>query len=424
MYDPYALFQSRQLVNGLDVHVLHLPERSWACIGTVIYAGAYHDPHEKEGVAHMLEHLMAKYRAEPASVAARQRHLEDRGLVSTGFMTGGGGIIVSMKVIPEADVRTAIATMGEYVFDPLPWSRFEAERAVIEQEFQRSFGNRLAYEIPLWRYRALAPASRWARTPSALGSLTSIRSLTQGDVQAFRDHFSVPSNMAIVAVGRYSLEQVCVALEETPYAFPSQPQRTQPEARFVHVPELPLEPGRDVLFSQYGLESIMESDQCEYSTHAILPDTVSLGARRLLIERLQQELFEELRGVRAWTYGVGVDVAHTGIGGRMLSMHPEVLKLDAYDLVADSIPRAIERVVEDTAAFERVRLRKIRRLLMSDFTLHDDLFLGALKDLAHDRRIPTVKEEREQLEAVTHAEMADATKWLAPERRWTLRARR
>lgn len=425
LHDPQANFAHRRMANGLDVYVLHLPERSWACVGVSIYGGAYADPVGKEGAAHLVEHLVAKYRLEPESASARRRYLEDNGLIGSGFMTGGPATIIQMKIIPEAKLHRALETLAEFVFDPLPWERLEAERSVVEQEFQRSYANTLAYDMSIWPYQALVQTSRWARSPSSLGTLASIRSLTREDLETYHAQQYQPRNMACVVVGKYDLDEVCGVLESTVFLDQRGGWRCPAEPRLAELPVLtgPLQ-GREVSFSAAGLASLIEPDQCGCSAYALLPNSVTALTMTLLADLLQQELFDDLRGMRAWTYGVDVSLVSTGIGGKMLSVQPEALKLAGYDCLRESIEAAIMRIQTRPELFEHVRRRAIRRIYMADLHMFHDLFQATLSDIAHDRRVFTLQEDLEELERMTHEDIVVAARFLTPDRFWTLCSKR
>ena len=58
--DLYADFQVVQLANGLSVYAKEWSSASWFYARVVIHAGAREDPPKREGLAHLVEHLIGE----------------------------------------------------------------------------------------------------------------------------------------------------------------------------------------------------------------------------------------------------------------------------------------------------------------------------------------------------------------------------
>src|SRR5690242_6848980 len=59
-HDLYAGFHNENMDNGLSVYLKEWPDVSWSYTGIVVHAGAKEDYPAREGLAHVVEHLVSE----------------------------------------------------------------------------------------------------------------------------------------------------------------------------------------------------------------------------------------------------------------------------------------------------------------------------------------------------------------------------
>jgi predicted Zn-dependent peptidase len=414
MWDPYAEFETAVLPNGLTIHAAHWPGRPWVKMGFVVHSGARHDLPGLEGTAHFVEHMVS------ANAPLPTREL-------TAFFTNGGGSVslgctsyyatTYQFTVPNKrpQIEKALTIFGEMLLGSTFENFLEREHVVIADEINRRYTVSLEREIRWRRKRALYGNHWFARSLAPDGSIETVNSIEQDDLQRFYDANYTPSNMQIVCVGSLAIGELVQFLEASPFG-KSKPGSRQPMPVPLHVVNPPSENRCVLEFSKhFGNQHGM--DAAAYTTVAVLPGTLSNETVRLAVAMLGDVLHEEIRQKRAWTYGIGVsryfsqEFYEVEIGCRSLS-------LGAVDEIESVVSECIESLQHQQDLFEEIKEERCARFEMADLTA-SDVRSGAIADLCVKQRISSNMEDHSHLLAVNLDDMRKVIEYLRPERRWT-----
>lgn len=418
-YDPYAEFESTTLANGMRLFVLKRPV-PWTLVRFTTHVGAEDEPVGKEGIAHFVEHMVAKDRSQPDSIATRERLFRSIGLQNQGLATGDFSTYWNARLMPQADPDIVFGKIAEHWFEPLPESRFLAEQAVVEQEYHKRNPSSLIVDLHEEVFRLLDPKGRYSRVKDILGNPATIRALTFEDLAQFHQKYYQPMNLSIVSVGGLSLRDVETLLMNTPFSRPSSGEKSREIIRGKRqpkpIPEQHL--WRTVRLSDHQSALALNESQALAEIRARIPE-LPRNIVVLLTELIQNELLDYIRGHRASSYGVSVQHVRLVTGGGMLTLSYPMINKD----ILPDLPRiqvdCLRRARKDRSAFEQAKLNHIESLECLDVNLQS-LRSGAAADIIRYGRIRPVAEEIAEWRALSYESYRDAFKWLAPEYRHTL----
>ncbi|MDB5266745.1 MAG: Peptidase domain protein [Parcubacteria group bacterium] len=416
MWDPYADFESATLSNGLDVHVLHWPDRPWVSGGLIVHSGARHDPVGLEGSAHFVEHLVSRNTPVP--------YLEIRKF----FESTGGGVRLGATnyhatkyhfFVPTHDaiLRQALDIFGA-IFAERPIENFvEIQREVILGEYQRRNPVKVLADLQ-GKFNQVLYGAHWlGRYLSPMGSPESICRIAQSDLQLFHDEHYAARNMSMVFVGGLSLEKAVDLLEKSPLGRIRSGDR-QPLLSPLEAYPAPSESRHVFEFSKHIVTNAAR-EVASYGSACVIPaGSVKDFSVYIMSEMLNRILFDEVRETRGWAYEIRAERSyHQDVID--FSVFSSALVLKAVDSIEEVITKSVALVGSSEDLFEKTLNQSLASYDMSD--LNGTAIRGsALKDLEKEQKVVTCKESRDSLRKLTMEDVRSALKWLSPERRFTL----
>jgi predicted Zn-dependent peptidase len=193
--------------NGLQVLTEHLPGVRSAAVGIWVRQASAHEPREKMGVSHLLEHMVFKG-TERRTAQQLAMELEVRGGSLDAF-TGRDYTSYQAHVL-DADLPLAVEILTDIVRHPLLRdSDLVPERKVIVEEISGvdDTPDDLVFEL---HAETLWPSHPYGY--SILGTRESVNGLTTGDLRALHDTGYFRGNCVIAAAGNVNHAQLLTVL--------------------------------------------------------------------------------------------------------------------------------------------------------------------------------------------------------------------
>lgn len=409
MWDPFAEFEMVRLSNGLALHSVHWAGRPWIALGFVVYGGASHDPVDREGLAHFVEHVVSG----SGPVSQEQIRLlfeECGGDVNFGETSYHATEYRCFLPVDERVIAIALSALGGALIDARIDRVVEQERRIILAEFKKNFPVQTAYDLVVSRQTALHHGTWFERFARPIGSFGSIQKITKDDLQKCHETFYTPSNISIVTVGGMSL----VRLSELFLASPFGSGKAGARALF-SAPEA--DACRPVK-NRYVFNPSSAMRAAMYDSRSRIPGRFSQAVVDIGLGMLNELLWKEVRENRAWAYGIRASCARLP-GFYEWTIASEALDLDAVDGIDDVVDSCVRRMATDDGLLERARRREIASLLMVDRSgrgIRDD----AMSDIAMCQRITSLTERRAALEGVCMNDMVDLAQFIGSDRRYSL----
>lgn len=411
MYDPYADFTKRVLMNGLEVHSV-FKGRPWIKMQIVVHSGGREDPVEMPGLAHFVEHTVSKNI--PNLEFDQVLEFFDTCGGSAGFgRTGYLSTRYSFSIPAEIEIfRETLAIFGSMLLGARIERDVERERKVILREFNEGypFLERLNWNMDI--RKALFKGHRLETWNRPLGRPEGFLSVKKEDLQGFYDMHYVPANMSLVIAGGLSADVVITELEKSPFGIQKNGLRNPIPPPLNSLP-IPKEKYKFVKLSDYVTFKI---DQTEYRALWAFPATFPRQARKVFDHVLSKILFDEIREKRGLVYSIDSDydgyhdVYEYEIRG---SVSP-----DATQCIDELVRKCISMIPFECELFERKLKSCIQGCKMVDLSGSALVDISA-SDLVSDHRIIPLQEVLDGLHKVTFEQMAEATALLSPERQYT-----
>jgi zinc protease len=197
------------LANGLQVALLHLDGAPVAAVQVWYHAGSKDEPRDRQGSAHMFEHLMFK----------GTTHVRPEAHAT--FLTGLGGYVNAatdedathyVNTVPAANLDLAIQLEAErmrnLMFHP---ETIAVEKEVVKEEIRRQENS------PLTRGFLRFLAAAYTKHPyawTAGGNLKDLDATTPADLRRFYDAYYQPNNALLVVVGKVTEAEVRASAEK------------------------------------------------------------------------------------------------------------------------------------------------------------------------------------------------------------------
>jgi zinc protease len=196
---PRFAVEQRELPSGLRLGVESSPARGQVAVVLAMGVGASADPAEREGLAHLVEHLV--YRARPGG----QPPLADR-FVRLGAAYNADTSLEATRfyeVIPASALPAALAIVGELLAHPLDGvdeTDFERERSIVENELAERNELGVYGQVVAWIQGALHPPGHPYARPIG-GSAASLARLTLADARRFAAAHYRPEDATLLVSG-------------------------------------------------------------------------------------------------------------------------------------------------------------------------------------------------------------------------------
>ncbi len=283
--------------------------------GAWVRAASLHEPRDKMGVSHLLEHMVFKGTAKRS---AKQIALELEALGgSLDAYTSREHTVYQARVLDE-HLDIAADVIGDFVFNPLlRKSDLELERKVVLEEIG------MVDDTPDDLVFELHNEVLWGAHPygySILGTRDTVSSLRTDDLQALHARAYHPSQLIVAASGNVEHEELLASLERTGWHAP----RTGDSTRLV-VPPAVAQPPRRQHVPRDGVQThiVVGSPAVSHSDprrHAAVLLSVLLGGG--MSSRLFQRVREEL-GLAYAVYTFQSFHADVGMHGVYVGTGPE-----------------------------------------------------------------------------------------------------
>ena len=415
MWDPYTEFEFLTLPNGLNIYAAHWPGRTWETVGFLIHSGASQDPVGFEGLSHFVEHAVSD-NVDGKKMDIKAFFLDCGGSVNLGRT---GYFDTDYKFFLPADreiVAKAFNIFGQMLLSAKLGNLIENERQVIIREFRRTYPLEFRLELCKRERRVLHSGCWLERFLRPFGNPESVEKIMPNHLQSYYDAHYTPANISIVGVGGMQPLEIFRLLAESPFAIGKSGTRTPISVSAKDI-NLPLE-NRYVFEISKHAKMEVPVEHGAYESIAKIPGSFNECVIRIMSEMLNEDLNEEVREKRAWTYHIG------SFRSNFRNFYEFSINCDS--LAAEAIPdieNVIESCIDSMGKREDLFEQSKGRILASNFML-DPTGKGirdcVLEDISEFHRIISLVEYAENIKRVTIKDIQNLLLWLRPERRWTL----
>ena len=288
--------QKRVLSNGVPVWVVEAHEVPLAQITLLVKAGGSDDPAGKFGLAS----LTAAMLDEGAGTRSALEIADEIDFLGAELGASGSFDASAVRLgVPVARLGAALTVMADVALRPTfpdaELQRLRVERLTELLQARDDAGSVAAMAFARLLY---GPSHRYGT--SAVGTPTSIKSLTASDLKAFHAATFQPANATLIAVGDITSDSIVPQLEKhfgswragaTPPSRPTVPAAPQPAQRQITIVDMP---GAEQSQVRIGWVGVPRSSP-DYFTLQVL-NTILGGS---FTSRLNQNLREE----HGYSYG-------------------------------------------------------------------------------------------------------------------------
>ncbi len=303
------------LPNGLTVLSERMPGVRSVAFGAWVRAASLHEPREKMGVSHLLEHMVFKGTEKRS---AKQIALELEALGgSLDAYTSREHTVYQARVLDE-HLDIAADVIGDFVFKPLLKKKdLELERKVVLEEIA------MVEDTPDDLVFELHNEALWGAHPygySILGTRDSVSDLKVGDLEALHARAYHPSQLIVAASGNVEHDALLETLERTGWTA----ERPGDATRLIVPPPVAMAPQRKHVNREGAQTHIVVGSATvphgDPRRHALVLLSVLLGGG--MSSRLFQRVREEL-GLAYSVYTFQSFHADVGMHGVYVGTGPE-----------------------------------------------------------------------------------------------------
>lgn len=414
MWDPYGDFEKVVLPNGLTIYALHV-DRSFQEFGAVIHSGAREDPEGKDGLAHFTEHCVSS-NASDFTFGEIENFFEVMGaacmLGSTNYHHTNYAFSCELQ---KASFSKALKIFGKMLIDSKLTARIEEQREIITQEFYRDFPSDNFFELQLLCHNNSYPQHRLENYVCPLGTKSSIRSISQTDLQSFHDQHYTPQNMSIVTLGGLLVTEVVSLIENSPFGA-NKVGRRNPLLIASHITPVPTCNRFDTSM-KFILGKDHKNNYGIFAAYSSCPGTLQGEAVNIANKILYKQLNREIREKRQWCYSLNVSSQYLqDIHKVSFEMNIPPEKLSEIETVIED---CLTSIFNDRKLFETVRNYQIRKLDFLDPTLKK-ILEHSTEDLINFNRIISIQEARAKRLSITFQDVQDVFSCLRSSNRLTI----
>jgi predicted Zn-dependent peptidase len=342
-------FRRTVLPNGLTVLSEHMPGVRSVAFGAWVRAASLHEPRDKMGASHLLEHMVFKGTAKRS---AKQIALELEALGgSLDAYTSREHTVFQARVLDE-HLDIAADVIGDFVFRPLLRKKdLDLERKVVLEEIA------MVEDTPDDLVFELHNEALWGAHPygySILGTRDSVSALGVDDLKALHARAYHPSQLIVAASGNVEHEALLATLERTGWTV----DRPGDVTRLVVPPVVAMPPLRRHVKRDGAQTHIVAGSATvahgDPRRHALVMLSVLLGGG--MSSRLFQRVREDL-GLAYSVYTFQSFHADVGMHGVYVGTGPDTARqaLDAIDVELASV--AAYGLPADEVAMGRSQLK-------------------------------------------------------------------
>jgi predicted Zn-dependent peptidase len=322
------------LPNGLTVLSEHMPGVRSVAIGAWVRAASLHEPRERMGVSHLLEHMVFKgtRRRSAKEIALSLEQLGG----SLDAYTSREHTVYQARVLDE-HLEIAADVIGDLVFEPTIRSTdLELERNVILEEIG------IVEDTPDDLVFELHNAALWGDHPlgySILGTRESVKALGVSELKELHRRAYRPSQLVVAAAGSVDHDDLVEILTRTGWT-----ERSTGRAKAPLVPQ-PKSPGpsrRHVSREGSQTHIVLGSPTIGYEDprrHAMVLLSVVIGGG--MSSRLFQRVREEL-GLAYSVYSFQTFYAQCGVHGVYVGTAPKTADA-ALHAIEDELAAVVDK---------------------------------------------------------------------------------
>jgi len=331
---PDSGLRRTTLPNGLTVLSEHMPGVRSVAFGAWVKAASIHEPRERMGVSHLLEHMVFK--------GTRSRSAKDIALSlevlggSLDAYTAREHTSYQARVLDE-HLTQAADVIADLVFRPLIRSSdLKLERKVVLEEIS------MVEDTPDDLVFELHNELLWGEHPygySILGTRDSVSSLGVRELKELHERAYHPPQLVVAASGNVEHDRLIAALEATGWAdVPRGDDLPLPVVAPVAAAPTFRHVDRDITQTHivFGSPTVNHSDPRRYAV-ALVSMLLGGGMSSRLFQRVREEL-----GLAYSVYTYQSFHVDTGMHGVYVATAPETAK-DAADAIRAELAVVAER---------------------------------------------------------------------------------
>ncbi len=377
----------------------------------VVHAGAREDPKGREGLAHLVEHLVGENIPGLTFLQVQKRFETLGGWGSFGTT----GYLSSMYTFhfpdEEKSIQEALTLFGQMLLLGRLTHKIEEEKSVILREYHEKYAHSEERAWALQGRPALfADHPRLTSFASAIGVLDEWMQATPEELQAFYDRYYVPRNISLVCIGSMPRETVLQMLQDTPFSTHKLGQRTRIAPAFSPPP-----PHTHEQVTHLSEFSLLAPSQATLTCEWVIPLHFTIQCVRILCAMLEEIFIEELRYKRSLTYDVRINYEFWQ-DCYTLSIRVEIPP-DALETAKDILWQGLRSICHAQEKFLEARKEKIQCIYRMDYSGYH-LLQAAMSDLDAHHRLLSFSEELQHLEQTTFTQIVELAEYLTPERQF------
>ncbi len=298
------MYQKSKLENGIRVVTESMPSVRSIAMGIIVEAGLCDEQPQKNGQAHMLEHLMFQGTSSRDSLQIA-RLMDEAGGCVGGFTTRDY-TCYSATVLD--DYRTyALELLGDILLNSIFLSEdIEREKETILREIDA------LYDLPDKRVDTLLKAHTWNGHPlgrSITGQPETVRALTREDVVCYFQNRYLPDRLIVAAAGNIDHQDFVAQVQDAFWrmlgqTIPTTSQRLEYHAG-IAVEHMPVS---QVYFS-IGIQAFPYADPDRYGLHIL---------NKILGDGISSRLFRHIRENQGLVYDIGSEYHAYRDGGLLV----------------------------------------------------------------------------------------------------------
>ncbi len=408
-HDVYTDFQYLTVSNGLPVSIQARPEVSWFYAGFVIHAGAREDPAGRQGLAHVVEHLVGE-NVNGMTFSQIQKRLGALG----GYGCFGKTSYLDTRYyfhVPadQRSIQEALTLFGTMLLLGRLTQKIAEEKSVIVREYHRKYDHQQQRSWNLQGRPFLFEGHpRLQSFHSAIGIDEEFMQSTTQEIQTFYDTYYVPKNMSLICLGQTSVQEVFNLLQQSPFAVQKQGQRNP-----LPTPFSPHSPQRHEQIIHLSHFSTLALSKAKCTFEWVLPLHFKRQCVRIFGDLLEDQLIEELRYETQLTYHVDVGSEHYQ-DCRTLHIEFEIPP-EALETARGILWQVLTSIFQKEEAFIKIKQETLFCIYRMDYAGFD-LLEAAMDDLAGYQRLISFCEEIEAIKQTTFEDMRELSEYLTPER--------
>lgn len=193
-----------KLKNGIQVVNIARPDLAYSICSIWVGAGSKNDPKGKEGMAHLLEHLLGAETKKFSDKIVRYKELESKGIYSNASINREYAYFYNIS--PNKYAYNSLEHLVDGIKNPiLKKEKIESEKSIIRDEAMRVKNNESEYIYHL-NMKTLFPSQDFSR--DLFQEKNSLSAISSKNISDFYSNYYRPDNSFIFLFGNYSTAKI------------------------------------------------------------------------------------------------------------------------------------------------------------------------------------------------------------------------